>query len=78
MLETMVGTKNVGLNSVAKKKDFLKKYLEEKRCAMTRELAEASGIDRTTLRSLLRALEREGFVKSRKVGRVVLWCAAVP
>jgi DNA-binding IclR family transcriptional regulator len=70
----MVGTKTVGSNDVVKKKDFLRRYLEEKRCAMTRELAEVSGIDRTTLRRLLLQLESEGAVKSRKVGRVVLWC----
>ena len=70
----MVGTKITKSNDVVRKKDFLKRYLEEKRCAMTRELAEASGIDRTTLRELLAQLEREGVVKRRKVGRVVLWC----
>jgi predicted transcriptional regulator len=70
----MVGTKTVGSNDVVKKKDFLRRYLEEKRCAMTRELEEASGIDRTTLRRLLLQLEGEGAVKRRKVGRVVLWC----
>ena len=70
----MVGPKTVGSNSVEKKKDFLRKYLEEKRCAMTRELAEVSGIDRSTLLGLLRMLEREGAVQRRKVGRMVLWC----
>jgi len=76
MLETMEKIKNAQLNNTGKKKDFLKRYLEEKRCAMTRELVAASGMDRNTLLSLLRALEREGAVKKRKVGRVVLWCAA--
>jgi len=70
----MFGQKTVGSNSVEKKKDFLRKYLEEKRCAMTRELAEVSGIDRSTLLGLLRVLEREGAVQRRKVGRMVLWC----
>jgi DNA-binding IclR family transcriptional regulator len=70
----MVKTKTARSNSAVKKKNFLRKYLEEKRCAMTRELAEVSGIDRTTLRRLLLQLEVEGAVKSRKVGRVVLWC----
>jgi DNA-binding IclR family transcriptional regulator len=70
----MVRTKTVGSNSAAKKKDFLRRYLEEKRCAMTRELLEALGTDKTTLRRLLLQLESEGAVKSRKVGRVVLWC----
>ncbi len=74
----MEGTKNVGLNNAAKKKDFLKKYLEEKRCAMTRELVEASGMNRNTLYELLLQLERVGAVRRRKVGRVVLWCAAGP
>ena len=69
----MAGTKTVA-NDAVKKKDFLRRYLEEKRCAMTRELAGALGIDRTTLRRLLLQLESEGAVKSRKVGRVVLWC----
>ncbi len=72
----MEGTKNVGLNNAAKKKDFLKKYLEEKRCAMTRELVEVSGMNRNTLYELLLQLEREGVVKSRRVGRVVLWCVS--
>jgi len=76
MLETMEKIKNARLNNTGKKKDFLKRYLEEKRCAMTRELVAASGMDRNTLLSLLRALEREGAVEKRKVGRVVLWCAA--
>jgi len=70
----MAGSKTVGSNSVEKKKDFLRKYLEEKRCAMTRELVEVSGIDRNTLLDLLRVLEREGAVQRRWVGRVVLWC----
>lgn len=70
----MVGSKTVGSNNVTKKKDFLRKYLEEKRCAMTRELVEALGIDRSTLLGLLRMLEREGAVQRRKVGRMVLWC----
>jgi len=73
----MPGAKTVGSNCAEKKKDFLKKYLEEKRCAMTRELAEALGIDRSTLLGLLRMLELEGAVQRRKVGRLVLWCAAV-
>ena len=71
----MGGTKTACSNSV-KKKDFLRKYLEEKRCAITRELAETLGIDRNTLRRLLLQLEHEGVVKSRRVGRVVLWCIA--
>ena len=70
----MAETKVAKSSDVVGKKDFLRRYLEEKRCAMTRELAEASGIDRTTLRKLLAQLEREGAVKRRKVGRVVLWC----
>jgi len=36
------------------------------------------GIDRNTLRGLLLQLEREGAVKSRRVGRVVLWCVVGP
>jgi DNA-binding transcriptional regulator YhcF (GntR family) len=56
----------------------LRKYLEEKRCATTRELAQISGIDKTTLRRLLLQLEGEGAVKSRRVGRVVLWCVVGP
>jgi DNA-binding IclR family transcriptional regulator len=71
----MVGTKTVGSKNDVKKKDFLRRYLEEKRCAMTKELVEVSGIDRTTLRRLLLQLEGEGAVKRRRVGRVVLWCA---
>jgi len=71
----MVKTKIARSNSAVKKKEFLRRYLEKKRCAMTRELAEVSGIDRTTLRRLLLQLESEGAVRSRKVGRVVLWCA---
>jgi DNA-binding IclR family transcriptional regulator len=70
----MVGSKTAGSNSVEKKKDFLRKYLEEKRCAMTRELVDALGIDRSTLLDLLRMLEREGAVQRHRVGRVVLWC----
>lgn len=56
----------------------MRKYLEEKRCATTRELAQVSGIDKTTLRRLLLQLEGEGFVKNRRVGRVVLWCVVGP
>ena len=74
----MVETKTACSNNVEKKKDFFRKYLEEKRCATTRELAQASGIDKTTLRRLLLQLEGEGVVKSRRVGRVVLWCVAGP
>ncbi len=73
----MARTKTSCLNK-AEKRDLVKKYLEERRCVMTRELAEALLIDRTTLRKLLDELEREGAVKSRKVGRVVLWCIAAP
>jgi predicted transcriptional regulator len=71
----MVGTKTVGSKNDVKKKDFLKRYLEEVRCAMTRELAEVLGIDRSTLQRLLSSLEGEGAVERRKIGRVVLWCA---
>jgi predicted transcriptional regulator len=71
----MAETKIAKSNDARKKKDFLKKYLEEKRCATTRELAQASGIDKTTLRRLLLQLEGEGAAKSRRIGRVVLWCA---
>jgi predicted ArsR family transcriptional regulator len=70
----MVKAKSSGGNDAAKKKDFLKKYLEENRCAMAGELAEALGVSRTTLLRLLDALEREGAVHRRKVGRMVLWC----
>jgi DNA-binding transcriptional regulator YhcF (GntR family) len=59
-----------------KKGDLVKKYLEEKRCATTRELALALEVDKTTLRRLLLQLERDGVVKSRRVGRMVLWCIA--
>ena len=76
MLETMEKIKNARLNNTGKKKDFLKRYLEEKRCAMTRELVEALRVDKTTLRRLLFQLESERVVERRKVGRVVLWCAA--
>jgi len=74
----MVGTKTICSNNAGKKKDFLRKYLEEKRCATTRELAQVSDIDKTTLRRLLLQLEGEGVVKSRRVGRVVLWCVVGP
>jgi DNA-binding IclR family transcriptional regulator len=69
----MPEAKSTGSNNVVKK-NFLKKYLEEKRCAMTREFVEALGMDRSTLLNLLHVLEREGAVERRKVGRMVLWC----
>jgi DNA-binding transcriptional ArsR family regulator len=75
----MAEAKIVESSNAEKRRDFLKKYLEEKRCAMTRELADAlGGINRNVLRRLLLRLERRGVVKSRRVGRVVLWCVAGP